>query len=274
VSVALLVNGLQPTDRAHALGIDDRGLQYGDGVFETALLARGRIRFLEDHLLRLEAGCLRLGFACPERAVLLKDLGVLTAGRGEGILKITVTRGVGGRGYRPPDKPTPTRILALYPLVDPTPPPGTGIVVRWCETRLGRNPGLAGIKHLNRLEHVLAQAEWRDPDIAEGLMLDTEGEVVAATSGNVFIVREGTLCTPDLRYCGIRGVMRGRVLGAARSIGLSVEEQPLWRSDIDAASELFITNAVRGIRPVIALEGAAWPVGDVTIRLATTLALW
>ncbi len=211
MSVALLINGLQPTDRTHALGVDDRGLQYGDGVFETALLIRGRIRFLEDHLLRLEAGCLRLGITCPERAALLKDLGVLTAGRGEGVLKIIVTRGGGGRGYRPPDKPAPTRILALYPLVGATALPGAGIAVRWCETRLGRNPGLAGIKHLNRLEQVLAQAEWRDPTIAEGLMLDTEGEVVAATSGNLFIVRDGMLSTPDLRYCGIRGVMRGRV---------------------------------------------------------------
>ena len=274
MSVALLINGLQPTDRTHALGVDDRGLQYGDGVFETALLTAGRVRYLEDHLLRLEAGCERLGIVCPERAALLKDLGALTAGRGEGILKMTVTRGGGNRGYRPPDKPVPTRILALYPPLDATPSARAGITVRWCETHLGRNPGLAGIKHLNRLEQVLAQAEWRDPDIAEGLMLDTEGEVVAATSGNLFIVRDGILCTPDLRYCGIRGVMRGRVLGAARSIGLAVEEQPLRRNDIEAASELFITNAVRGIRPVTALESSTWPVGDVATQLATTLALW
>jgi 4-amino-4-deoxychorismate lyase len=273
MSVALLINGLQPTDRTHALAVDDRGLQYGDGLFETALLTGGRIRFLEDHLLRLEAGCQRLGIACPERAELLKDLGVLTAGRGEGILKITVTRGLGGRGYRPPDRAMPTRILAVYP-PDAAPPAGTGIVVRWCETRLGRNPGLAGIKHLNRLEQVLAQAEWRDPGIAEGLMLDTEGEVVAATSGNLFIVREGILCTPDLRYCGIRGVMRGRVLDAARSAGIPVEEQPLWRTDIESAHELFITNAVRGIRPVVALESGGWAVGAVTTTLATALTLW
>jgi 4-amino-4-deoxychorismate lyase len=274
MNVALLVNGLQPTDRAHVLGIDDRGLQYGDGVFETALLTGGRIRFLEDHLLRLEGGCGRLGIVCPERSALLKDLSILTAGRGEGVLKIIVTRGSGGRGYRPPDKSTPTRILALYPPVDGTRPAGSGISVRWCATRLGRNAALAGIKHLNRLEQVLAQAEWRDSAIAEGLMQDTEGEVVAATSGNLFIVRDGMLCTPDLRYCGIRGVMRGRVLEAAKSIGLTVEEVPLWRSDIEGAGELFITNAVRGIRPVTALEELTWPIGDVTAKLATVLALW
>ncbi len=274
MNVALLVNGLQPTDRMHALAFDDRGLQYGDGLFETALLTGGRIRFLEDHLERLEAGCNRLGIAGPERALLLKDLGVLTAGRGEGILKIIVTRGAGGRGYRPPDKAVSTRIVAVYPPVDPAAPAGTGIVVRWCETRLGRNAGLAGIKHLNRLEQVLAQGEWRDPAIAEGLMFDTEGEVVAATAGNLFVVREGMLCTPDLRYCGIRGVMRGRVLAAARSSGIPVEELPLWRNDIESATEAFVTNAVRGIRPIVGLEGTRWPVGDVTTRLATSLGLW
>lgn len=274
MSVALLVNGLQPTDRMHVLGADDRGLQYGDGVFETALLTGGRIRYLEDHLLRLERGCERLGIDCPDRAALLKDMGALVAGRGEGILKIIVTRGGGGRGYRPPDKSLPTRILALYPPVDMSLPAGSGIAVRWCETRLGRNPGLAGIKHLNRLEQVLAQGEWRDPAIAEGLMLDMEGEVVAVTAGNLFVVRDGILCTPDLRYCGIRGVMRGRVLDAARSIGLAIEEVPLWRSDVEGASEIFVTNAIRGIRPVVALESATWPIGDVTASLATALALW
>lgn len=274
MSVAVLINGLQPTDRAHAVSMDDRGLQYGDGLFETALLTAGRIRYLEDHLQRLEAGCLRLAIPCPERATLLKELGQLTAGRGEGILKIIVTRGSGGRGYRPPERVAPTRILALHPPVQNTASPGTGIAMRWCETRLGRNPVLAGIKHLNRLEQVLAQAEWQDPAIEEGLMLDTEGEVVAATSGNLFLVREGVLCTSDLRYCGIRGVMRGRVIEAARSLGMPVEEQPLWPNDVDSASELFVTNAVRGVRPVVALGSATWPVGAVTARLATALALW
>lgn len=274
MNVVVLINGLQPTDRAHALAIDDRGLQYGDGLFETALLTGGRIRYLEDHLQRLETGCQRLGIACPERATLLKELGVLTAGRGEGILKIIVTRGSGGRGYRPPERAAATRILALHPPLQGAVTRGTGIAARWCETRLGRNPLLAGIKHLNRLEQVLAQAEWLDPAIEEGLMLDTEGEVVAATSGNLFIVREGILCTADLRYCGIRGVMRGRVMQAARTLGLPLEEQPLWQNDVEAASELFVTNAVRGIRPVVALGNATWPVGDITARLATALALW
>jgi len=274
MSHGVLVNGLLPTDRAHALAVDDRGVQYGDGLFETMLLTGGRIRYLEDHLARLEEGCRRLRIACPERALLLKDVGVLVAGKGEGVLKIIVTRGPGGRGYRPDARGTATRIVSLHSAIESSTPPGTGITATWCETRLARNAALAGIKHLNRLEQVLAQSEWSDPGIAEGLMRDTEGEVVSATAGNLFLVRDGILCTSDLRYCGIRGVMRGRVIEAARSAGWQVEEQPLWSSDLDAASEVFITNAVRGIRPVVALGESRWEIGEVAARLAASLSLW
>jgi 4-amino-4-deoxychorismate lyase len=274
LSVSVLINGRTPTDRNHALAFDDRGLQYGDGLFETALLTGGRIRFLEEHLERLRAGCERLGIVCPDRDLLLKDLGLLTAGRGEGILKMVVTRGAGARGYRADGQAEPTRIVALFPVPAAATMPGQGIEVRWCMMRLGRNPALAGIKHLNRLEQVLAQSEWNDPRIAEGLMLDTEGELVAATAGNLFLVRGGTLCTSDLRYCGIRGVMRGRVIVAAKTAGIPVEEQPLWPADLESAEEVFVTNAIRGMRPVVSLDQWNWSVGPITQQLAAALTLW
>ncbi len=270
----MLLNGHPPADRGRAIAADDRGLHYGDGLFETALLTGGRIRFLEDHLERLAAGCGRLGLPCPERAQLLKEIAMLTAGRGEGILKITLTRGSGGRGYRPTAGQAATRLLALHPAPEPPESPDVGIAVRWCSMRLGRNPALAGIKHLNRLEQVLAQGEWAAADIAEGLMLDTEGELVSATAGNLFLVREGQLITSDLRYCGIRGVMRGRVIVAAIEAGIEVEEQPLWTTDLEAADEVFITSAIRGIRPVARLDARKWPTGNVTRELAAVLKLW
>jgi 4-amino-4-deoxychorismate lyase len=274
MSLALLVDGHPPADRGHALAVDDRGLHYGDGLFETALLTGGRIRHLEDHLDRLAWGCDRLQIPCPERATLIRDIALVTQGRGEGVLKITVTRGGGGRGYRMPRKQQPTRIVALHPSPERPADPATGIEVRWCALRVGRAPALAGIKHLNRLEQVLAQSEWNDPGIAEGLLLDTEGELVSATAGNLFLVREGQLLTPDLRYCGIRGVLRGRVIVAALEAGIPVEEQPLWAADLEAAEEVFLTNAVRGIRPVGRLEERQWTTGQVTRQLAAALDLW
>ena len=221
MKVALLVNGLQPTDRAHVLGVDDRGLQYGDGVFETALLTGGRIRFLEDHLARLEAGCQRLRHRLPGTRDVAQGPGVLIArpGRGRPQDHRHARHRAGGatvlrNRQSPPGSWRSIRLRMRHPA------DGQALAVRWCDTRLGRNPALAGIKHLNRLEQVLAQVGMERscnrgrPDA--GYRRRSRG---CDTAGNLFIVREGMLCTPDLRYCGIRGVMRGRVLEAAKAIG-------------------------------------------------------
>ncbi|HET9444661.1 MAG TPA: aminodeoxychorismate lyase, partial [Steroidobacteraceae bacterium] len=226
MTTAVLVNGVSPSDPLNAVGVEDRGLQYGDGVFETALLAHGRVRFLEQHLRRLALGCERLGIVAPAPAVLRSEVQRLCGSVERAVLKVIVTRGIGPRGYRPSARGNTTRIVALYPA--PASPPTTRLALRWCETRLGRNARLAGIKHLNRLEQVLARAEWEDETIVDGLMLDTEGELVSGTASNVFLVREGMLVTPDLRFCGVLGVMRAEVLRAARELGIAVSEEPLW----------------------------------------------
>jgi 4-amino-4-deoxychorismate lyase len=270
--LAALLNGVPIVDATHGVDAEDRGLQYGDGLFETMLLSAGAIRAFDDHLARLRAGCERLHIAMPDSDLVAQEIGALTRSCRNGIVKLTLTRGAGGRGYRADPALHSTRLLALYefnPEHGPTP-----IVARWCTTRLARNPLLAGIKHLNRLEQVLAQNEWRDDAIAEGLMLDIEGELIGGTSSNVFAVTEGALCTPDLRFSGIRGVMREQVLRAARALGVAVEERALWPHDIDNASEVFVTNAVRGIRPVTALGEQRWPVGAMAHRLADSLRLW
>jgi 4-amino-4-deoxychorismate lyase len=263
--MTMLVNGAASADPARALALDDRGFQYGDGLFETMLLADGRVRALDAHLRRLEAGCARLAIAAPAREVLLADIAGVTGSARSGVIKIIVSRGVGPRGYRPTDGLAPTRVIALHP--PPAPARSSTIAIRWCSTRLGRNALLAGIKHLNRLEQVLAQAEWRDEQVEEGLMLDTEGELVCATAGNVFIVRDGTLVTPDLRFSGVRGVMREQVLDAAKRLGIPVSEEPLWPHDVEIASEVFITNAIRGIRPVAVLDSLNWHATPVAAEL-------
>ena len=266
----LLVNGVPPADRSHAIAVDDRGFQYGDGLFETALLIDGRVRFLDDHLQRLFDSCARLSIQPPPRAELLEDVAKVCAGELRGVLKITVTRGVSGRGYRPSGPANSTRVVGLHAFKEI---PKHALKLRWCRTTLGRNPSLAGIKHLNRLEQVLAQNEWHDDRADEGLMMDTEGEVVCATAGNVFAVRDGMLITPDLRFCGVRGIMRARVLAAAAKLQLAVSEEPLWPHDLETASEVFITNAVRGIRSAASLESLQWNESGVAGKLALALGL-
>lgn len=270
MTLAVLVNGVAEARLSHALAINDRGLHYGDGLFETMLLVDGRVRFLDDHIERLRGGCERLTIPPPDDATLRAEIDRVTARLRSAVVKLIVTRGVSGRGYRPDPEASPTRIVAVYGAPETT---RAEITVDWRETRLGRNARLAGLKHLNRLEQVLAQAEHTSDACDEGLMLDTEGELVCGTASNVFIVRDGALITPDLRFCGVRGVMRGRVLRAAREFNMAVSEAPLWPHDLEGADEVFVTNAVRGIRSVVALDEKRWQAGPVTLRLHEALAL-
>lgn len=265
-----LSDGRSIADPAHAIAVNDRGLNYGDGVFETMLLRDGRVRFLDAHLQRLEASCERLAIAVS-LAGIREDIATVCSQVTEGVLKIVVTRGSGGRGYRPEQGMPSRRIVTVHEL--PKPQPRAELAIRWCDMRLSRNAMLAGMKHLNRLEQVLAQNEWHDADIDEGLMLDTEGELVGGTASNVFIVRGGTLLTPDLRFCGVRGIMRAQVLRAARELGLTHSEEPLWPDDLHEASEVFLTNAVRGIRSVTALDDRRWTSTDLARQIAGALQL-
>lgn len=266
--LAALLNGRPIIDAKHALSVEERGLAYGHGLFETMSLRDGRVRFVDDHLARLDAGCERLGVPKVSGDEFHADLEELARSATEGIVKVVVTRGAGGRGYRAPSSLAVTRIALLYPKLATV---ESEIAVRWCDTRLARNAQLAGIKHLNRLEQVLAQNEWTDAAVGEGIMLDTEGEVVCATSSNLFIVSDGILVTPDLRFSGVRGVMRLQVLKMARQLGIAVEERSLWPEDISSADEVFLTNAVRGIRAVTSLDDNRWPLGALTGKLSRAM---
>jgi 4-amino-4-deoxychorismate lyase len=233
----------------------DRGLQYGDGVFETMRIRRGGLRLLEYHLDRLYAGCRRLGIAGPLRASLRRELQLTARRRGEGVLKLIVTRGVGLRGYRPTGHETCTRILSLNSLPrgllaqDATP-----VRVRVCATRMGLNPRLAGLKTLNRLESVMARAEWRDARIWEGLMRDADENMVCGTMSNLFVRRGRSLSTPMLDRCGVAGVMRRWVLEKAGQLDLrAVERRIRWR-DLQEAEEVFMTNSLVGVRSVSSLQ--------------------
>jgi 4-amino-4-deoxychorismate lyase len=245
------VNGRDST----SVDARDRGLQYGDGVFETMRVRRGRIRLLEYHLERLEAGCGRLEIAGPSLAALRRELARIAALRGEGVLKLTVTRGSGRRGYRPTGRERCTRIVALHGLPKAAAHGAAAPVrVRLCETPLGLNPRLAGLKTLNRLESVLARAEWSDERIWEGLMRDMDGNIVCGTMSNLFLRRGSTLMTPVLDRCGVAGVMRRWILEAAAGLSLRAAERRIHWTDLGEAEEVFMSNAVIGVKSVGAIE--------------------
>lgn len=265
----VLVNGT-PAD---AIGAGDRGLHYGDGLFETFAVRDGRPLCWEAHLARLSAGCRRLRLPQPDADRLREEARRLCDGVVIGVLKLIVTRGTGGRGYAAPATVQPTRILLRYPWPAHPPEYGeTGVRVRVCDTRLGGNPALAGIKHLNRLEQVLARREWDEPDIAEGLMLDEGGRVVEGTMTNLFMVSRGRLLTPSLERSGIAGIMRQLILGEAAAVGLPAGEASLGLDELQAADEIFLSNSVIGIWPVRELAGRVFKVGPVAGRLTRALA--
>ncbi len=270
MTAAVLVDGRFATQVKAA----DRGFQYGDGVFSTLNIRNGVPVFLDYHLDRLQRDCERLMIPDAGRAALLADIGVLMAVRptASAVLKIQITRGEGGRGYRVPDSVTPSRILALYPTPDyPEYYAVDGVEIRYCSTRLGINPRLAGIKHMNRLEQVLARSEWPPGLIAEGLMLDVEGRVTEGTMSNLFIVRSGRIFTPFVDQCGVFGVMRRVILEMAPQAGFCIEEQYLWPAELDAADEVFLTNSIIGIWPVRRLESRDYKVGPITRGLSAWL---
>ena len=189
--------------------IADRGLAYGDGLFETIGVSASRPELWDRHMARLETGCARLKFPPPDLESLAREAeklcngARLCDGQERGILKIILTRGGGGRGYRLPDPPAPSRILSFHPRPDyPDSYAREGVAVRLCDLRLSAQPALAGLKHLNRLENVLARAEWTEEGIFEGLLRDEDGHIIEGVMSNVFVVRQGALATPGLSRCG------------------------------------------------------------------------
>ena len=258
------INGVE----SDAVAVLDRGLNYGDGLFETMRLQRGAVMHLGRHLARLAEGCARLGIDRLDLEDLRREIVATAHASADGVLKLIVTRGSGARGYRPAGDEVPTRILSLGParVVDRA-RATTGVRVRYCRTPATQNAAIAGMKHLNRLDCVLARREWSDPEIGEGLMLDSHGALVGGTMSNVFAVRDRMLVTPCIEDCGVRGVMRSIVIDAARSAGIVVTERRLTLADLAAADELFLTNALIGIWPVHALEERSYALGPMAARL-------
>lgn len=258
-----LLNG----EHRQVVDVTDRGFQYGDGLFETMAVAGGKPLFLARHIERLARGCSRLAIPMPDRETLVLEARQLASSADAAVLKLIVTRGSGGRGYRQPEAIQPTRLFSLHPF--PSYPPQfqtDGIAARFCRQRLAINPALAGIKHLNRLEQVLARAEWQE-EVQEGLMLDYQGHVVEGTMSNLFFCKDGVLFSPPLGQCGIAGIVREIVIEFAVRLGIEYQEKPIFESGLLEADEIFVTNSVIGIWPVRRLEQQCFKVGRITRRM-------
>jgi len=254
----------QPAD---SVPLKDRGLAYGDGLFETIAVKAGQPVLLDRHLQRLAEGCRRLALVADHALVRSEVLAYATA-LGDGVLKLILTRGDSLRGYGINPGAPVRRILqgsppAAYPQAHGT----DGIRLFPCATRLSEQPLLAGLKHLNRLEQVIARAEWQDAEHAEGLMLDMSGRVIEGVFSNLFLVRNGVLLSADLNRCGVAGVMRAEVLAQAQALGTPVLVADISLEQLQLADEVFVCNSVYGIWPVRGCAAMSWPVGPLTRKL-------
>lgn len=251
----------------------DRGLSYGHGIFETVRVHSGRSPLWERHLARLQMGAARLHIPLDSITPHLADwrdrilqLASDADQQLDGILKLVVTAGRGERGYSLPTQAAPLVILSWHPSTAALPLAPARL--RVCRLRLAHQPELAGIKHLNRLEQVLARAEWQGDTWDEGIMLDQAERLVECTSSNLFLHHNGRWYTPALELAGVTGVMRNLLLDTViPACGQQCHvDGGLTLEDLRGADEVFISNAVMGIRPVLRIEAvadwSAWPASN------------
>ncbi len=256
----------------NAVPADDRGLQYGDGVFETILVRNGVPRFLALHRDRLRRGLAQLGISFSADRALEDDIARAAAlAPPLAILKIIITRGTARRGYAPPAQAVARRIVSLWPT---TPLPAEviekGVILDVARLRLPQPSPFAGLKHLNRLENVLAAAEVTGESF-DALLLDSGGRLVSATSGNVFLVSDGELLTPRVDRVGVDGILRQVVLREAARLGIAAREQDLALDDLASADGMFITNARIGVVPVQRVREHAFRMIGMAHRLRSTI---
>jgi 4-amino-4-deoxychorismate lyase len=251
----VLVNGVE----CDSVNVHDRALHYGDGVFRTFRADNGVVNAWSRQFAKFKDDCERLALPSPEKSTLEADLAKVLAAHPDTVVKMMLTRGIGKRGYSFDPTMQTTRIVMASPI--PQYPAGwaeQGVKVRVCDVKLASQPRLAGVKHLNRLENVLARSEWQESEFAEGLMLDFNGNVIAGTMTNLFIAARGVVATPDLSRCGVAGVTRERILDFARSQGIPVEVRDIALDELLNADEVLLANSVIGVWRVRELRDKRW----------------
>lgn len=258
--------------KSSTLPVADRGLAYGDGVFETIHAYDGKLQSLDAHLSRLQRGLKRL--AMPLNQVQFDNLSqFLDEKIGqhlpiECVVKIIVTRGEGGRGYKAPDKVSQNVVIGILSAPNYQLQQREGVKVELSPVQVNLNPFLAGIKHLNRLENVIAKQHLSE-DAFEALMLDVHGNIIECIQSNIFWFKNGQLCTPQLNQAGVCGTYRQKIIEQQTRYPLLISKFSLV--DIQQADEIFITNSLMAIVPVTTFAGRQFAIGQRTRTLQSLM---
>jgi 4-amino-4-deoxychorismate lyase len=255
----------------------DRACAYGDGLFETIAIRDGKPRLWSAHLARLQTGCMRLGLECPSSELLLElldiELNASAIGSDFASARVVVSAAASARGYRRNPEGDCVTDITLYP-AKPLARSLTekGIATRMCSSRLAIQPALAGIKTLNRLEQVIARSEWKDDEILEGLMCDTDGRLICGTMSNVFLIKGSRVFTPAITRCGVSGVMRAHVLQLLEEAGHDCAVRDVMPEELHTATALFLSNSQFGILPIRRCDSHQFDVGSSTREIQSLLA--
>lgn len=270
INDATLING----SFNGAISAHDRGFAYGDGVFRTLKVVNGLPEHWPLHYQTLVKDCSAIGIVCPSAEVFISDFKQLsTVDDVVSVVKIIVTRGEGERGYKPPAITMPMRVMIKSSLPDyPDSYESEGIKLHLCETRIAHQPVLAGVKHLNRLENVLARMEWHDSDVAEGLMLDVAGNVIECTAANIFARFGDVLVTPKLDLCGVAGITRQRILSNTHKLKLKTAIETMDLNKLLKADEVVICNSLFITWQVRTLANKTWTKQTLATNLRKALA--
>ncbi len=243
----------------------DRGFLLGDGVFETMLAEAGLVRRVRRHLARLHRAAELLAIPLP-----FKDDEILDAmqhllvenqcGQGRAALRLTLTRGVGARGVTPPDTPKP--LLLITAASAPPPPEHLRVILA---TYVRNEKSISSrIKSLNYLDNIMARREAALRGADEALMCNSAGALAGASAANVFVVYDNVIFTPSLDEGALPGVMRAVVIDAAKDLNIPLREARIDLAALDAAAEIFLTNALIGVCPLVEIDGRAIKPGSLT----------
>ena len=260
------------------ISVEDRAVQYGDGVFETIAVKEKLLEFWKEHYQRLNKGCKILKIKCPSEPFLKKEINKFIKKKihirygSRQVLKIIISRGIGGRGYNPPRNSKPTRILGIYNWPSW---PGTnsikGIRMDVCRTRISAQPFLSQIKHLNRLEQIIARSEWQNKSISESIMLDLNGNVIEGTMSNIFGVKKNIFYTPNIKFAGVEGIMRGVILKLLKRNKEKYVIKEITLKELLKFDEVFVCNSIFGIWPVIKISKKKFSYGEKTNKIKRLL---
>ena len=264
------INGKQ----TNKISIEDRAVQYGDGVFETIAVKEKLLEFWKEHYQRLNNGCKILKIKCPSKTFLKKEINkfIKKTKKNKFVLKIIISRGIGGRGYNPPRNSKPTRILGIYDWPNYLETNFTkGIMMDICKIRISAQPFLSKIKHINRLEQIIARSEWQNKSISESIMLDLNDNVIEGTMSNIFGVKKNIFYTPNIKFAGIEGIMRGVILKLLKKNKKKYIIKKITLKELLKFEEIFVCNSIFGIWSVIKISKKKFSFGEKTKEIINLL---